>query len=122
MASFNGTDLGFIFSMLPSGAPYALQVNAYPGANGLEVLPQGTRGGSTSLHGGTIAANPAALAVAEQVLRTMQESGVAATLIDQLGTSWSNVIFLTFSPLGNVTPMAGGGYGRQYSAEFFHTS
>jgi hypothetical protein len=52
----------------------------------------------------------------------MQVSGVAATLVDQLGVSWPNVIFLAFSPQGRVMPMAGGGYGREYSAEFFHTT
>lgn len=121
-ASFNGADLGFIFDMTVGAMPPSLQQNVYPGANGIEVLFMGSRGGRTTVQGATVADNAADLAVAEQAIRTLQVSGQPYTLVDTTGTSWTNVIMLTFQPEGRILPTAGGGVARKYSAEFLHIS
>jgi len=124
MASFNGVDLGLIFEMNTAAAPKAFQVRAYPGANGLEVLDMGSRGGMTTAEGAVFAGSPTALAGALASLRALQVDGGSYVLIDTLGTSWSGVKLMLFQPIGKVFLMAvgpPGGYGKMYHAEFFHT-
>ena len=122
MATFNGEDLGFIFAMNTAPATKSRQINTYPGANGLEVIDLGTRGGQTVLDGALFAANAASLAALEQSFRTLQEDGGPYNLVDTLGTAWSNVILVAFAPQGRVFSVVGGALARKYHAEFLHTS
>jgi hypothetical protein len=124
MASFNGVDLGFIFFMNVAANPKAKQINAYAGANGLEVIDQGSRGGHTVVSGAIISRSAPGLAAAEQSLRALQVDGGAYALVDTLGTSWPGVILVEFQPEGRVNRIVGpfGGFfiGRRYRAEFLH--
>ena len=122
MASFNGTSLGFVFAMNPSAAPNALQINAYPGADGLEVLDLGSRGGRTVVEGALLASSPGGLGAYEGAFRTLQRDKVTSILVDTLGTAWSGVKLVLFAPTGRVVPLVGGGYARKYHAEFLHLS
>ncbi len=123
MASFNGSDLGFIFTMSTSAAPKALQINAYAGADGLEVIDLGSRGGRTVVEGGLIAPNPGDLAAIEGAFRTLQVNALTSTLVDDLGTPWPGVKLLLFEPRGRVCAMAdSAGFARKYHAEFLHLS
>lgn len=124
LPSFNGIALGFLFSMNPAPNPNGRQINTYPGQNGLEVIDQGSRGGTTLLEAAIIAAGPAALASAEQSFRALVADGGAYTLVDQLGTVWTGVILAKFTPKGRVLNVAAtipGVYiARKYDAEFLH--
>lgn len=120
MASFNGANLGLIFEMSTSANPNARQINTYPGANGLEVLDQGTRGGSTTVLGALGGTTAGGLAAAEATFRSLQVDGGAYTLVDTLGTGWGRVILIQFTPVGRVYPVVGGGYVRKYEMEFLH--
>ena len=122
MASFNGASLGFIFAMSTAANPNDLQVNAYPGANGLEVLNMGARGGNTTVAGALGGATAQGLAAAEATFRSLQVSGGAYVLVDNLGTSWSNVILTEFRPVGRIYPAVGIGFVRKYEMLFFHVS
>lgn len=124
MASFNGVDLGFIFEMSVAANPKGRQVNAYCGANGLEVIDQGSRGGTTAVSGAIISSSAPGLAAAEQSLRALQVNGGAYALVDTLGTTWPGVILVQYQPQGRVCRVVGP-YGlyyiaRRYSAEFLH--
>lgn len=124
MASFNGVDLGFIFEMCVAPSPKARQVNAYAGANGLEVIDQGSRGGVSYVEGAIIGLSPPGLAAAEQSLRALQVDGGAYLLVDTLGTTWAGVILIQFSPRGRVCQVIGPGdffyVARKYHADFLH--
>ena len=120
MASFNGIDLGLVFEMSVGANPKGRQINTYPGANGLEVIDHGTRGGRTVCLGALGGATTAVLASAEAALRGAQLDGGKYTLVDTLGISWTGVILANFQPVGRVNLLAGGGYGRKYQAEFLH--
>jgi hypothetical protein len=122
MASFNGLDLGLIFAMSTAANPKARQVNAYAGANGLEVLDHGSRGGSSAVEGALAGSTPAGLAAAEGTFRSLQIDGGGYVLVDTLGNSWFNVILVQFNPVGRVGIVAGGGYARRYAMEFLHVS
>jgi len=123
-ASFNGISLGLVFTMPVTTNPNARQVNAYCGANGLEVINMGSRGGHTVLEGAIVAAGPSALAAAEASLIAMVRDGGAYTMVDSLGTAWPGVILVTFQPKGRVYPVVGFPPGlyvaRKYDAEFLH--
>jgi hypothetical protein len=123
MASFNGFALGFIFSMPVAANPNAKQVNSYAGANGLEVLDMGSRGGTTVVEGAMVGVGTSGLAGAEAALRAMQVDGGAYVLVDTLGNSWPGVILIAFRPSGRVLPVASvipNTFARRYTAEFLH--
>lgn len=119
-ASFNGVSLGFIFAIDTAANPKARQVNAYPGANGLEVLDHGSRGGTTVVRGAVVAPSTYALSAAEGSLRALQVDGGAYTLQDTLGKYWPGVILVQYRPQGRVYLTAGNYLARKYDAEFLH--
>ena len=122
MASFAGEDLGFIFAMNTTPAPKALQINAYAGANGIEAIDLGARGGKTALDAALFASNAPSLAALVQSFRSLQQDGSPYILVDDLGTVWSGVKLITFEPVDRVYPIVGGGYAKKYHAEFLHLS
>jgi len=119
-AFYNGVSLGFVFEMQVMANPKGLQVNVYPGADGLEVIDQGSRGGTTTLRAALVAASPQALAAAEQSLRSLQVAGRAGTLVDDLGRSWPGVILRQYRPQGRVCLAVNNYLARKYDAEFLH--
>lgn len=119
MASYAAFDLGLVFEMNTSPAPNARQVNEYPGANGLEVIDMGSRGGRTTVFGGLGATTSGGLATLIQGLRTLQVAGTANTLVDAFGVSWTGVILEQFAPVGRVH-RGGPGFVQKYQASFLH--
>ncbi|WP_435005155.1 hypothetical protein P12x_003049 [Tundrisphaera lichenicola] len=120
MASYNAISLGLIFSMPVSANPKARQVNTYPGANGLEVIDHGSRGGATFVEGAIVASSAAGLASAVQTFRALQVDGGAYTLVDTLDTAWTGVILTRFQPVGRIYNTANNGLAQRYVAEFLH--
>ena len=109
MATFNGVNLGFVFEMNVQASPKGRQINAYAGANGLEVLDHGSRGGASYVEGAIISGSAPGLAAAEQSLRALQVDGGAYLLVDTLGTTWSGVILIQYAPKGRVCRAVGPG-------------
>jgi hypothetical protein len=124
MATFNGVNLGFVFEMNVAPNPKARQVNAYAGANGLEVIDQGSRGGTSYVEGALISASPNGLAAAEQSFRALQVDGRSYLLVDTLGTTWPGVTLIQFAPKGRVCrAIVPGGllyYARCYHMDLLH--
>jgi len=123
-AYYAGLDLGFIFIMNTAASPNSRMLNAYPGANGLESVDLGSRGGHTLVEGGIVAASAGGLAAVEAAFRGLQVNGLASVLVDTLGTAWPEVILDQFVPIGPVRPvvanLTGVYYCRHYRAEFLH--
>jgi hypothetical protein len=121
--SFNGVSLGLVFEMAgPAPNPNGRQVNAYAGADGLEVLDHGSRGGTTVVEGALVASSGPGLAALEQSLRSLHVDGGGYVLVDTLGQAWSPVILARFQMAGRVQIVAGGGFARRYTAEFLHVT
>lgn len=123
MATYNGVDLGLIEEPQTVAAGNDLQVNAYPGVNGVEVLNLGSRGGTSLYRGAMSAINVAALDATFALFRAMQASGATATFVDAYGTIWFDVILKSFRPTGPRKLLANNdGVIQRYEAEFFHLS
>ena len=123
MATFNGTDLGIIEEPATVAAGNDFQFNSYPGVNGVETLSLGSRGGNSYYRGALYAANPAYLDALFAVFRGYVSAGGTATLVDANGTVWTDVIMLSFRPVGPRRLLAGGaGVIQRYEMEFFHTT
>lgn len=121
MPSFAGTDLGPFVSMQTEANPHELQINSYPGVNGLEVLTQGSRGGVTHVRGACYGETLSDLAAAEQQFRSLQANATWGTLVDSTGTSWPEVLMVAYAPVGEIEWVPGYGYGREYLMEFLHS-
>jgi hypothetical protein len=122
MATYAAFDLGLIFEMVTVAAPNARQVNAYPGANGLEVIDLGSRGGQTTVLAALGASSSSGLATLIQGLRTLQVAGTANVLVDEFGVSWPGVILEMFAPVGPVRLGTGGSFLQRYQAQFLHVT
>ena len=120
MASYAGFNLGLIFEMNTFPAPNARQINEYPGANGIEVIDMGSRGGRTTVVGGLGSATAGGLATLIQGLRTLQVAGSGNVLVDHFGVPWAGVILEQFAPVGRVQ-RGGPGWVQRYQASFLHT-
>jgi hypothetical protein len=120
MASYGGVGIfGASVSMTTSDYPRETQVNSFFGINGLESLDGGFRGRITRVHGVLYGQSAILLASAEGLFRSYND-GVPRTLVDNLGTSWSNVRLLTFQPVGRARQSADGTFFRAYQAQFLH--
>src|ERR1700754_450272 len=117
MPSFDSVDMGPFVSMQTSAAPPQLQVNESPGVDGLEVLYQGSRGGTTTAHGACFADDLPGLAATEQQFRTLQVSGIVSDLVDTEGSTWPNVMLVQFRPVGEILFVPGYGWAREYDME-----
>jgi hypothetical protein len=122
MPSFNAIDLGDFCYVCPDPAENDIQINAYPGVDGLEILDLASRGGQTTIHGACVGIDFATLAAIENTWISMKNAGVVATLIDSLGTSWANVRILKFRPHGPIEDVVGYGWGREFEMILLHAS
>lgn len=120
MATYNSVDLGYIQSFTTAPNAHARQVTAYPGVNGLEILNLGSRGSTTSVSGAVSASSLANLSSALQTLGAYVSDGGAYTLVDNLGTTWTNVVMMGFTPVGKVFVSTPGIYTIRYEAQFLH--
>ena len=66
MPSFNNIDLGDCTVVVTDTLPVELQMNAYPGVDGLEVLFGGARGGHSLAYGIWFGADESEIAVIQQ--------------------------------------------------------
>lgn len=120
MASYAGFGLGHVKRMVTRVAPKARQINSYPGADGLEVLDHGTRGGTTIVEALFVASTTGGILTLKQGLRNLQLAGTGNTLITVDGESFTGVILDDFTPSGAIRPCTGG-WCEAYQAVFFHT-
>lgn len=119
MASYAGFGLGHVRSMPTRPAPKARQINEYPGADGLEVIDLGARGGTTHVTALLVASTTAGLVLLKQGLRTLQQAGTGNVLITVDGESFDGVILVDFEPGGAMRPCTGG-WCEAYQATFLH--
>jgi hypothetical protein len=99
--------------------PRERQLNSFFGLSGLESLDGGLRGRVTQVSGLLYGNSPAALAAAESQFRTFND-GVARTLVDTLGITWTNVCLEAFQPQGRIRQSPSGILFRAYKARFLH--
>jgi hypothetical protein len=120
MASYGGVGIfGAAVSMTTSDNPRETQVNSYFGINGIESLDGGFRGRITNAQGVLYGESAFLLASAEGLFRSYND-GLPRTLVDNLGTVWSNVRLLRFQPQGRARQSADGTFFRAYQAQFLH--
>lgn len=104
-ASYNGIEFDFVFVMFPSANENARQINTYPGANGLEVIDHGTRGGSTIAQVGFLGP-VATINASMETFRDLQLGGQPHTLVDTKGRSWPNVILVGLREIAPARPIS----------------
>jgi hypothetical protein len=120
MPSFGGANIfGTAVTMSTTDNPREVQINAYFGLSGLEMLDGGLRGRFTLVSGLLVGDSPAALNGAELHFRSYND-GVARPLVDNFGTIWPSVRLDAFRPLGRVLQSSSGSYYRAYQARFLH--
>lgn len=119
MMTYNGVNIfGSAVQFQHVAHPRAQQVNAYFGVSGTQVLDGGGRGRSFYIRGVLTAPTFAGLSAAESQFATFAD-GVARTLIDPRGRTWSNVVFKgEFVPDPSGPQPAGGGWALPYRAVF----
>lgn len=120
MASYGGVQIfGTAVSMITVDYPRAKQVNSFFGISGLEFLDGGMRGRFTNVTGVLFGQSPLLLANAEARFRSFHD-GLARTLVDTLGVTWSNVRLELFEPQSRVRQSPSGTLFRAYRARFLH--
>lgn len=120
MATFGGSDIfGRAVTIVTEDLQLDRQENAFCGLNGVESLTIGERGLFSTATGLLVGSTSGDLAAAENTFRTYRD-GIARTLVDTFGNSWSNVILEAFAPQGRVRQDAYHGYFRTYTARFRH--
>ncbi len=120
MPNYGGiTIFGSAVVMATADVARQSQVNSYFGINGLETLDGGFRGRVTKVRGVLHGSSSLGLASAENLFRSYND-GVTRTLVDNLGTVWTNVRLMAFQPHGRVRQSPDGTYFRAYQAQFLH--
>lgn len=119
MESFGGSSIfGMAVHFQHVPRPNAHQVNSFFGVDGNVVLSGGTRGRTFEVSGALVGENLAELLAAESTLLSYAD-GIARTLIDPAGRSFSNVCFhgeYLPSPEGPI--FTGSGFCLPYRAVF----
>lgn len=117
MASYDGFDLGYAcrVEMLP--APSELQVNAFFGVSGVQTLWGGNRGRIFTVNAVAAGANAAAVDAKRDTLLSYAD-GIGRVLVDDVGASWSYVIFTGQFQFTGPYGVAGGLVVRPYTAVF----
>lgn len=84
--------------------PAELQVNAYPGVHGLEVVAQGGRGAVATATVLQIASDETYLAAWENIWSQYLKFSLVRPLRDTLGVTWTHAMCVKFEPLERVCP------------------
>jgi hypothetical protein len=120
VASYNGIDLGIVEECNTWGNPRELQVNAYCGVDGLEVLDAGGRGGESHVVGALAGVDVGDLAAIKGALRAAQLAGGAAAFVDDEGTAWADVVLVRFRPFGRRYVGGDGVAAQRYEMDLMH--
>jgi hypothetical protein len=97
----------------------ARQENAYPGINGIESLPMGTRGRFIVVTGTHVAPTPAELVSAQNFFRSFKD-GRPRPLMDTAGYIWPWAELQTFDPLNRRIIEGWYGSVQDFRAVFRH--
>ena len=120
MPNYGGVAIfGSAVSMATADITRQSQVNSFFGINGVETLDGGFRGRVTRTRGVLHGPSSLGLAAAENLFRSYND-GVTRTLVDNMGTAWTNVRLMSFQPHGRARQSPDGTYFRAYQAQFFH--
>ncbi|WP_165068389.1 hypothetical protein [Paludisphaera rhizosphaerae] len=99
--------------------PRAAQTASYFGVSGTQFLDGGSRGRVFSIRGVLTAASLAELDAAENTFLACAD-GVARTLVDNRGRTWSNVVFKgEFVADARGVTAGGSGWALPYRAVFY---
>jgi hypothetical protein len=119
MMTYNGVNIfgsAVQFQHVPNARAH--QVNAFFGVNGTQVLDGGGRGRTFIIRGMLTASSLGGLGLGEGQFATFAD-GVARTLVDPSGRSWTNVVFKgEFVPDSRGPQPFGGGWALPYRAVF----
>jgi hypothetical protein len=114
MATFNGVDyFGPVCTVKAIPAPRRLQINRYPGVNGLQAKDMGADGGEFVVEGWLIAPTPLDVGSLESDLFVAQQTGVLAYFVDNYGNQWPNCLLRMPEVDDRVYP-CNGGFCRRY--------
>lgn len=102
--------------------PSAEQINHFFGLSGTERLYGGLTGRVTLASGVLAAETPAGLAAIREQFRAFETDGLARTLVDTLGVSWSWVVLHQWRQAGDKILADRRGYYIPYRATFKHLS
>lgn len=108
--------VGYYSRAVPN--PARAQWNSFNGVHGRQRLGLGSDGDSVELAFLQVAADAATLAAYEQTFCNWQKSGVAAVLVDTLGSTWPAAVLVEFEPTEEVTPLIAPAVSRTYRARF----
>ncbi len=107
---------GVAVHITPQANPDHVQINAYPGINGLQVMDMGSRGRVFQVTGLMIGSTPGDVEANEVSLENFAD-GLPHLLISTAGGIWQNVTYRReYHPTGKFVFLASGnGWGRSYS-------
>lgn len=101
--------------------PNDVQLNAFPGVNGLQSLNMGSRGGRTAVRGTLFGANAAELETLQQTFRNLLAARTVAAYVNDAGTNLGPSYLEMFQPLDEeIAWYPGWGWGLEYVAVFVH--
>jgi hypothetical protein len=120
--SFNNQFIfGIDITMVTVDPPREVQVNAFSGVNGVEILDHGARQRYTNVAGRLLMPTLAELAAAESNFRSYKDP-YSYTLVTTEGLTWPGVKLESFQPIPPIrTDGATGQVWRNYQARFIHT-
>lgn len=119
--SFNGEFIfGIDVAMVTVDPPREVQVNAFNGINGVEILDHGSRQRYTNVTGRLLMPTIGDLAAAENRIRAYKNP-FAYTLVTTDGLTWEDVKLESFQPAPPIRMDAATGYvWRTYQARLIH--
>ncbi len=119
--TFNGASIfGIAPIMNTTTNPAAIQTNAYPQVNGVEIVNLGSRGRTTEVRGYFGAPDLPTLAALSAVWRNLAETATVATLVATDGTVYPYAYVGRFVEADRIMVTGGGALLRQYQATFLH--
>ena len=120
-ASFNGSSIfDTAVVMATSSNPAQVQVNSYPGINGIETINLGSRGRVTEVRGFLTGLSVSDVSTKAGNFRNLVESATVGTLITTDGLTYPYAYFARFQEVDRLLQTSGGGYMRAYTATLVH--
>lgn len=95
-----------------------LQIETYPGVNGLSVKNLGSSGGMAFATGVLVADTLVDLSAIKQTWINLVANAVAGPLYDTAGTTWALAICRNFRPTEEIKMALPGSVSQTYQAEF----